>query len=83
VRVHTISTQLDAIIALALHLGLRRSEIFRLSVNDLHYENAYVVVRDQYRRASRRAIDESGTLRRPQLAQVPGLRSVPITTDPG
>jgi integrase len=45
VRVHAISTQLDAIIALALHLGLRRSEMFRLSVNDLHYENAYVVVR--------------------------------------
>ena len=44
-RVHAISTQLDAIIALALHLGLRRSEIFRLSVNDLHYENACVVVR--------------------------------------
>jgi integrase len=47
VRVHVISHQLDAIVALALHLGLRRGEIFRLSVNDLHYENAYVVVRNQ------------------------------------
>jgi integrase len=45
VRVHAIGAQLDAIVALALHLGLRRGEIFRLSVNDLHYENAYVVVR--------------------------------------
>jgi integrase len=47
VRVHAISAQLDAIIALALHLGLRRGEIFRLSANDLHYENAYVVARDR------------------------------------
>jgi integrase len=33
VRVHAISTQLDAIIALALHMGLRRSEIFKLTVD--------------------------------------------------
>lgn len=45
VRVHAISTQLDAITALALHLGLRRSEIFALSVDDAHFENAGVVVR--------------------------------------
>jgi site-specific recombinase XerD len=45
VRVHAISTQLDAIIALALHLGLKRSEIFRLSVDDAHFENAAVLVR--------------------------------------
>jgi integrase len=47
VRSHAISTQLDAIIALALQMGLRRSEIFRLSANDVHYENAGAVVRDR------------------------------------
>jgi integrase len=43
VRVHAISCQLDAIICLSLHLALRRSEIFRLTVNDLHTDNAGVV----------------------------------------
>jgi integrase len=48
VRVHAISCQLEAVIALALHLGLRRSEIFRLSIADVHQYNAYVVVRDRF-----------------------------------
>src|SRR5438445_8249276 len=47
VRRHLIRRQLDAVVALALHLGLTRAQIFRLSVNDLHFENAAVVVRDR------------------------------------
>lgn len=45
VRVHLIRAQLDAVVSLALHLGLRRAEIFRLTVDDAHFENAGVVVR--------------------------------------
>lgn len=45
VRVHLIRYQLDAIVSLSLHLALRRSEIFRLTVNELHPDNAGVVVR--------------------------------------
>src|SRR5579859_3768962 len=47
VRVHAIRLQIDAIVALALQMGLRRSEIFRLSVNDVHFDNAGAVVRDR------------------------------------
>lgn len=36
--------QSRAIISLAMSGGLRRDEIYRLSVNDMHYESAYVVV---------------------------------------
>ena len=46
IRRHAIGCQLDAVVALALHLGLRRSEIFRASVNDIHYDNAGAVARD-------------------------------------
>ncbi len=45
VRRHVIRCQLDAIIALARHLGLRRAEIFALGINDVHYYNLGVVVR--------------------------------------
>jgi len=45
VRVHAISCQLDAIVSLSLHLVLRRSEVFRLTVNEVHPDNAGVVVR--------------------------------------
>lgn len=44
IRKHAIRLQLDAIIALALHGGLRRREIFALDVDDMHYDNAYIVV---------------------------------------
>lgn len=44
IRHHAIRLQLDAVIALSLHGGLRRSEIFRLHLDDLHYDNAYIVV---------------------------------------
>lgn len=44
IRKHAIRLQLEAVICLALQGGLRRSEIFALHVDDLHYDNAYVVV---------------------------------------
>jgi site-specific recombinase XerC len=47
VRVHAIRCQLDAIVALALHLGLRRAEIFRLDIRCVHYDNHGVVVIDK------------------------------------
>lgn len=37
--------QVEAIIHLALYGGIRREEIFRLELEDMHPENAYVVVR--------------------------------------
>jgi integrase len=44
VRVHAVGLQLRCVIALALHLGLRRGEIYQLKLNDLHFDNAGVVV---------------------------------------
>jgi integrase len=70
VRVHAIRCQLDAIVVLALHQGLRRSEIWRANLHDLHYDNMGVVVRDKsggldgdvrevpYTDAAREAIEE-------------------------
>lgn len=49
---HAHRLQWEAIIALALELGLRRIEICRLSVDDLHYDNEFIVVHgkgDKYR----------------------------------
>jgi integrase len=46
VRSHAIRAQLDCIIALALHLGLRRAEIFRLDIRCVHHDNHGVVVAD-------------------------------------
>jgi integrase len=45
IRKHAIHLQLDAVISLALQCGLRRGEIFALHINDMHYDNAYIVVR--------------------------------------
>lgn len=42
---HAMRLQIDAMVRLALDLGLRKSEIFSLSVNDLHYDNDYIVIR--------------------------------------
>lgn len=42
---HAMRLQIDAMIRLALDLGLRRSEIYELSVDDLHYDNEYLVIR--------------------------------------
>lgn len=36
--------QIEAIVALALHCGLRCEEIFLASIDEVHYDNAYVVV---------------------------------------
>lgn len=38
-------TQVEAVIALAIYGGLRQDEIYRLEVEEMHYENAYVLVR--------------------------------------
>lgn len=35
---------LECLVALALDMGLRRAEIFQLSLDDIHYDNEYVVV---------------------------------------
>ena len=42
---HAFRLQLDAMVRLALDLGLRASEIYGLSVDDLHYDNEYIVIR--------------------------------------
>jgi integrase len=42
---HAMRLQVEAIIHLALHCGLRRQEIYRLTVRDLHPENEYISVR--------------------------------------
>jgi site-specific recombinase XerD len=44
IKKHAMRLQLDAIIELALVCGLRRSEIYTLSLDDCHWDNAYVVV---------------------------------------
>jgi integrase len=44
IRKHAIRLQLDAVISLALHGGLRRGEIFALRLDDMHYDNAYIVI---------------------------------------
>jgi site-specific recombinase XerD len=41
---HAMRLQVEAMVRLALDGGLRRAEIFRLSLNDLHYDNDYIVV---------------------------------------
>jgi site-specific recombinase XerD len=41
---HAMHLQIEAAVRLALDMGLRRHEIFALGVNDLHYDNEYVVV---------------------------------------
>jgi site-specific recombinase XerD len=45
VRKDAMRAQLEAIVALALQCGLRRSEIFQASLDDIHHDNEYVVVR--------------------------------------
>ncbi len=46
VAVHFQRVQVEAIVGLALHCGLRRSEIRALSIDDMHPENEYIVVRE-------------------------------------
>lgn len=42
---HAMRLQVEAIVALALHCGLRRQEIFDLTPDHLHYDNEYVDVK--------------------------------------
>lgn len=42
---HAMRLQIEAVIMLALHSGLRRGEIYQCSLDDLHYDNLYIVVR--------------------------------------
>jgi site-specific recombinase XerD len=44
VRIHAMRLQVDCMIRLALDLGMRRHEIFGLSLDDLHYDNEYLVI---------------------------------------
>lgn len=44
IRSHVIRTQLEAVVALSLHSALRRGETFELHVDDMHPDNAHVVV---------------------------------------
>lgn len=41
---YALRREIEAIAALALHCGLRREEIFNLKIDQVHYDNEYVVV---------------------------------------
>lgn len=45
VQSEAMRIQVEAIVALALHCGLRCQEIYNASLDDIHYDNEYVVVR--------------------------------------
>jgi site-specific recombinase XerD len=45
IRTHAERLQIEAIVALALNCGLRQQEIHRASMDDIHYDNQWVVVR--------------------------------------
>lgn len=53
-KVHTevMRRQIEAIVALALHGGLRAREIYGLSLDDMHHDNAYIVVRQRAKLAN-------------------------------
>lgn len=42
---YALRLEIEAIVSLALHCGLRHSEIYNLKPDDLHYDNEYIVVR--------------------------------------
>lgn len=44
IATHAMFLQSSTVIHLCLHAGLRREEVFRLDVDDLHPDNAYIVV---------------------------------------
>lgn len=44
IQPHAMRIQIEAIIALALHCGLRCNEIFSATIDNIHHDNAYVVV---------------------------------------
>jgi site-specific recombinase XerD len=43
---HAMLMQTNAIVALALDCGMRRSEVYDISIDDAHYDNEFVVVRE-------------------------------------
>ncbi len=43
IRRHAMRLQLDAIVELALISGLRKNEIYNLSIADVHWDNKYIV----------------------------------------
>lgn len=45
VQTHAMRIQIDAIVHLALHCGLRRIELYNLTVDDIDPDNLYVIVR--------------------------------------
>lgn len=45
IQPHAMRIEIEAIVALALHCGLRRQEIYHASIDDIHHDNQYVVVR--------------------------------------
>lgn len=49
---HAQRLQIEAIVGLALYGGLRRAEIFALTIDEMHPENAYVVVRQRGSRSN-------------------------------
>jgi integrase len=85
IRRHAIRLQLDAIIELALVCGLRRGEIYSLSIDDCHPDNKYIVVhgkrQDQHPKV--REVPYAGSTReaveawlrfRAQIGPEPGTR---------
>ena len=62
-RAHAIRLQVDAIVALTLYCGLRRSELSASTADDLHPDNAYVVARK--REGSVRAVPYPDAARGP------------------
>lgn len=48
---HLMHVQIEAIVRLALDCGLRRQEIYGLSIDDMHPDNFYIVVRMAKREA--------------------------------
>lgn len=60
---HAMRLQIEAMVRLALDCGLRSGEIFGLAVDDLHFDNEYIVVRGKAD---------------PTTGQ-PKVRSVPVT----
>lgn len=46
IEAHANHLQLAAVIRIALDCGLRRQEIYDLSLDDMHYDNAFIVVRE-------------------------------------
>lgn len=70
VESHAQRLQLECLVALALYGGLRRDEIWRLSIDDMHYENEYIVVR-----GARKNKDAEEKPRAVPLTDVPELHA--------